>query len=112
MQEALDQFVDWHNNKLVRKQAQKSNISGHVPSQAFQFPEQYGGSQVHTLIPQEAIDAIRAQLPERETWVPADIDAVLSGIWQAQGSVSVTLASAWAQYRSIFAVWQGRGFAV
>jgi hypothetical protein len=99
-QHTLDDFREWHNNKY---------ISAHCPAQAFEFPESYGGQQLHTRVPKAAIDIVRANLPPRQTWLAAEVEKALEDGWIELGSPHLTLATAWDVYRALITQMQGAG---
>jgi hypothetical protein len=64
IQAELDDFRTWWNQHRIRPQADKNLPSGHVPDDALQHPEMFGGLRCRIPIPKEAINELRSYLTE------------------------------------------------
>ncbi|KAJ7659812.1 hypothetical protein DFH06DRAFT_1130567 [Mycena polygramma] len=64
LQARLDEFRLWWNHHRVRTQPEKNMPSGHVPLDAFDHPQNYGGLDCRIPVPQAAVDELREMVTE------------------------------------------------
>ncbi|KAJ7170403.1 hypothetical protein C8R43DRAFT_1152952 [Mycena crocata] len=88
VQAELDDFQIYWNQHRIRPQANKRMPSGHVPADALEHPEIFGGINCFVKVPQDTIKDLRAFLTEevgpREehlSWVSAEFAAVVEEVY-------------------------------
>ncbi|KAJ6531357.1 hypothetical protein DFH09DRAFT_1093216 [Mycena vulgaris] len=64
LQAELDEFRRFWNHHRVRSQLEKNMPSGHVPYNALDHPQNYGGFDHRIPVPQEAVDDLRKMVTE------------------------------------------------
>jgi hypothetical protein len=102
VQAELDEFRTWWNQHRVRHQPDKNMPSGHVPDDALEHPQMFGGLNCIIPIPKEAVNELRAYLTEevgpREThlsWYTDEFAATAEAAYQSIGCPAYTLDTAW-----------------
>ncbi|PPQ75874.1 hypothetical protein CVT24_000811, partial [Panaeolus cyanescens] len=93
VQSQLDQFSEYWNNHRIRKQAEKSNMSGKSPRHGFTVPEA-PAEDCKIEVDQVVIEALRAQIsiPREEAmrWVDEDFDVSAKEAFATIGHPSLT----------------------
>jgi hypothetical protein len=76
--------------------------SGHVPSDAFDHPQNYGGIDCRIPVPQAAVDDLRKMVTEdvgpREahlSWFSTEFDELARSIYMQIGRPTLSLQTAW-----------------
>jgi hypothetical protein len=102
LQAKLDEFRLWWNHHHVRRQKDKNMPSGHVPSDAFDHPQNFGGLDCRIPVPKTAVDDLRKMLTEdvgpRDThlsWFEADFGDLAESIYLQIGKPTLSLETAW-----------------
>lgn len=105
MQASLDEFRIWWNQHTIRRQANKDMPSGHVPQDAVDHPEMFGGIDCLIQVPHDVIDDLRQYLTEevgpRDQFLqfyPYDFEPVASQAYQIIGSPQISLITAWSVF--------------
>ncbi|KAJ7903990.1 hypothetical protein B0H13DRAFT_1881929 [Mycena leptocephala] len=62
LQAQLDEFRPWWNHHRVCTQKDKNMPSGHIPSDAFDHPQNFGGLDCRIPVPQAAVDDLRKMI--------------------------------------------------
>ncbi|KAF7311274.1 hypothetical protein MKEN_01029000 [Mycena kentingensis (nom. inval.)] len=104
MQQALDEFCDWWNNHRVRHQHDKIMPSGHIPTQALEYPAMFAALDCRIQVPHKAIESLRAEVTREEgsksyfqAWpgLTAEFNAYASRIYVDIGEPEMTMATGW-----------------
>ncbi|KAJ7312478.1 hypothetical protein DFH08DRAFT_717654 [Mycena albidolilacea] len=102
LQAQLDAFRIYWNHHRVRSQKDKNMPSGHVPADAFNHPQNFGGLDCRIPIPKAAVDEMRRILAEevgpREnhlSWFSAEFAALAENIYTQIGKPTLSLDTAW-----------------
>jgi hypothetical protein len=102
LQVQLDAFRIYWNHHRVRSQKDKNMPSGHVPADAFNHPQNFGGLDCRIPIPKAAVDEMRRILAEevgpREnhlSWFSAEFAALAENIYTQIGKPTLSLDTAW-----------------
>ncbi|KAJ7512411.1 hypothetical protein B0H11DRAFT_1698749 [Mycena galericulata] len=110
VQAELDDFRTYWNQHKIRPQAEKSMPSGHVPADALEHPEFWGGINCLIKVPKETFKDLRAFLTEevgsREEhlqWVTDDFAAMAENIHKSLGLPKITLENSWEVFRKMSA---------
>ncbi|KAF8187655.1 hypothetical protein K438DRAFT_1525312, partial [Mycena galopus ATCC 62051] len=64
LQAELDEFRLWWNHHQVRTQVDKNMPSGHVPLDALEHPQNYGGIDCRIPVPEECVDDLRQMITD------------------------------------------------
>ncbi|KAF8519423.1 hypothetical protein JB92DRAFT_3112377 [Gautieria morchelliformis] len=95
----LDDFIAYWNSHRVRTQHNKLMPSGATPSNIFTSPQAYGGERCSIPVSQEAIDALRKNIPfnreEALNFCDEDFSAIASGVWSDLNSPPHTVSNGW-----------------
>ncbi|EAU92437.1 hypothetical protein CC1G_00656 [Coprinopsis cinerea okayama7 len=104
VQEHLDRFRTYFNNRRVRPQDDKILPSKHIPADALEHPDLYipGTKSCLIDVPSELVDDCRRYLEEdvgpREnylSWFSEDFDVIAGLVYDDIGSPKVTTQTAW-----------------
>ncbi|KAJ7021426.1 hypothetical protein C8F04DRAFT_1241391 [Mycena alexandri] len=102
LQAELEEFRIWWNHHRVRPQKEKNMPSGHVPADAFDHPQNFGGLDCLIEVPQTAVDDLRSMMTEEVgpkdahlSWFTADFDELAENIYEQIGKPPSTLETAW-----------------
>lgn len=105
VQDALDEFCVWWNQHTVRRQPDKDMPSGHVPQDAVEHPQLFGGIDCLIRIPKDTIDDMRQYLAEEvgprekfQQFFPAEFQLIASDVHAAIGNPQITLLTAWSVF--------------
>ncbi|KAJ7123737.1 hypothetical protein C8R44DRAFT_840569 [Mycena epipterygia] len=116
VQAELDDFRTYWNQHKIRPQADKNMPSGHVPADALEHPELYGGINCFIRVPLDTIKELRAFLTEevgpREqhlSWVSDDFAKIAEEVHQSLGSPKVTLENSWEIFKHMSATMEELG---
>ncbi|KAF8511093.1 hypothetical protein JB92DRAFT_3144212 [Gautieria morchelliformis] len=95
----LDDFIAYWNSHRVRTQHNKLMPSGATPCNIFTSPGAYGGERCSIPVSQEAIDALRKNIPfnheEALNFCDEDFSAIASGVWSDLNSPPRTVSNGW-----------------
>ncbi|KAF8508556.1 hypothetical protein JB92DRAFT_2832320 [Gautieria morchelliformis] len=98
-QAILDDFVACWNSHRVWTQHNKLMPSGATPRNIFTSPQAYGGEQCSIPVSQEAIDALRKNIPfnreEALNFCDEDFSAIANGVWSDLNSPPRTVSNGW-----------------
>ncbi|KAJ7829855.1 hypothetical protein B0H14DRAFT_3716288 [Mycena olivaceomarginata] len=108
VQAELDEFrTYWH---LVRSQPNKNMPSGHVPADALEHPEVFGGINCLIKVPKETLANLRVFLTEEVgprsehlQWVDDEFAAIAEAVYKSIGSPHITLTNSWEIFRKMSA---------
>ncbi|KAJ7877863.1 hypothetical protein B0H13DRAFT_2235847 [Mycena leptocephala] len=102
LQAKLDEFRLWWNHHRVRRQKDKNMPSGHVPSDAFDHPQNFGGLDCRIPVPKTAVDDLQKMLTEdvgprdiHLSWFEADFGDLAESIYLQIGKPTLSLETAW-----------------
>ncbi|KAJ7711343.1 hypothetical protein B0H14DRAFT_3099359 [Mycena olivaceomarginata] len=101
LQAQVDKFRLWWNHRRVRTQKDKNMPSGHVPSDTFDHPQNFGGLDCRIPVPQVAIDDLRKMITEvglRDAhllWYSAEFAELAEYIYMQIGKPTLSLQTAW-----------------
>lgn len=104
VQTSLDEFREYWNQHRVRNQEFKYMPSGHVPIDALEHPQRFGGTNCLIPVPKNTIDEFRGYLAENEdigtrdsclAFYSAEFASLAAAAHQAIGSPSITIHNAW-----------------
>jgi hypothetical protein len=104
MQIELDNFAEWWNHHRVRHQHEKIMPSGHVPTQALNYPDIFAALDCRIAIPNEAVAELRAEINREEgsrarfqAWpgLTAEFNIHASQIYAEIGEPELTMARGW-----------------
>lgn len=102
VQAELDEFCVWWNQHTVRQQPDKDMPSGHVPQDALEHPQLFGGLDCLIRLPKESIDNLRQYLAEEvgprekfQQFFPNEFILVATQVHSALGSPEISLLTAW-----------------
>ncbi|KAF7288886.1 hypothetical protein MIND_01404500 [Mycena indigotica] len=102
IQAELDEFQQYWNSHTVRFQKEKLMPSGHVPSDAREHPEAYGGIDCFIQVPRATVNELRETLSEevgpREQhleWVSPSFDVFATLVYNSIGKPLLTLENSW-----------------
>ncbi|KAJ7453495.1 hypothetical protein FB451DRAFT_1050178 [Mycena latifolia] len=108
VQAELDDFRIYWNQHKIRAQANKNMPSGHVPADALEHPELFGGISCFIKVPQETLKELRAFLTEevgpREDhlrWVAEDFAKIAEEVHRSLGSPKITLENSWVIFKNM-----------
>ncbi|KAG6907095.1 hypothetical protein DXG01_010544 [Tephrocybe rancida] len=108
LQNALDDFTKYWNNHRIRKQADKNNVSGTTPTNAFIVPETYGGKDCRIKVDLTTVDALRKAIPvSREDamrWVEDEFSDRAQLAYVAIGSPGMEALSGWNTFSHMITV--------
>ncbi|KAJ7092528.1 hypothetical protein C8R43DRAFT_1049877 [Mycena crocata] len=102
IQGELDEFRVYWNQHRIRAQPNKTMPSGHVPVDALEHPEIYGGINCFIKIPKETIDNLREVLTQEVgprsdhlQWVDDEFSSLAESVHKSIGSPKITLNNSW-----------------
>ncbi|KAJ6505054.1 hypothetical protein C8R45DRAFT_923360 [Mycena sanguinolenta] len=102
LQAQLDEYRLYWNHHRVRTQKDKNMPSGHVPADAFDHPQNFGGIDCRIQIPQAAVDDMRKMITaevgprgDHLSWFSAEFDELAERIYTQIGKPSLSLQTAW-----------------
>ncbi|KAF7301184.1 hypothetical protein MIND_00682900 [Mycena indigotica] len=102
VQAELDDFRSYWNSHKIRYQADKIMPSGHVPSDAAEHPQLFGGINCFIKVPVATVEDLRAALSDevgpREQhlrWVSPEFEQFAQTVYESLGRPDLTLASSW-----------------
>ncbi|KAJ7151306.1 hypothetical protein C8R43DRAFT_1004776 [Mycena crocata] len=102
IQGELDEFRVYWNQHRIRAQPNKTMPSGHVPVDALEHPEIYGGINCFIKIPKETIDNLREVLTQEVgprsdhlQWVDNEFSSLAESVHKSIGSPKITLNNSW-----------------
>ncbi|KAJ6489689.1 hypothetical protein C8R47DRAFT_977824 [Mycena vitilis] len=108
VQAELDEFRTWWNQHQIRPQANKNMPSGHVPADALEHPEFYGGINCFIKVPPETITELRHFLTqevgprsEHLDWVDAEFAVLAETVHKSLGSPHITLETSWEVFKKM-----------
>ncbi|KAJ6538251.1 hypothetical protein DFH09DRAFT_1399594 [Mycena vulgaris] len=108
LQAELDEFRRFWNHHRVRSQPEKNMPSGHVPYNALDHPQNYGGLDHRIPVPQEAVNDLRKMVTEnigpREdhlSWVSNDFNNLAHAIYKQIGKPELSLSTAWDGFQAM-----------
>jgi hypothetical protein len=108
LQAKLEEFRIWWNHHRVRPQKEKNMPSGHVPADAFDHPQNFGGLDCLIEVPQTAVDDLRNMMTEdvgpRDThlsWFTAEFDELAENVYKQIGKPTLSLESAWGVFEKM-----------
>ncbi|KAJ7036966.1 hypothetical protein C8F04DRAFT_1209932 [Mycena alexandri] len=108
LQAKLEEFRIWWNHHRVRPQKEKNMPSGHVPADAFDHPQNFGGLDCLIEVPQTAVDDLRSMMTEEVgprdahlSWFTADFDELAENIYEQIGKPPSTLETAWGVFEKM-----------
>ncbi|KAJ6470744.1 hypothetical protein C8R47DRAFT_1148134 [Mycena vitilis] len=108
LQAQLDEFRVWWNHHRVRAQKDKYMPSGHVPADAFDHPQNYGGLDCRIPVPQGAVDDLRAMVTEEVgprdehlSWFTAEFHELAEAIYLQIHKPTLTLDTAWDVFQAM-----------
>ncbi|KAJ7856075.1 hypothetical protein B0H14DRAFT_2352896, partial [Mycena olivaceomarginata] len=108
LQAKLEEFRIWWNHHRVRPQKEKNMPSGHVPADAFDHPQNFGGLDCLIEVPQTAVDDLRNMMTEdvgpRDThlsWFTAEFDELAENVYKQIRKPTLSLESAWGVFEKI-----------
>ncbi|KAJ7769746.1 hypothetical protein B0H14DRAFT_2402474, partial [Mycena olivaceomarginata] len=108
LQAKLEEFRIWWNHHRVRLQKEKNMPSGHVPADAFDHPQNFGGLDCLIEVPQTAVDDLRNMMTEdvgpRDThlsWFTAEFDELAENVYKQIGKPTLSLESAWGVFEKM-----------
>ncbi|KAJ6601598.1 hypothetical protein B0H10DRAFT_2167416 [Mycena sp. CBHHK59/15] len=99
LQAQLEEFRLWWNHPRVHTQKDKNMPSGHVPSDAFDHPQNFGGLDCQIPVPKAAVDDLREMVTEDV----GSRDAHLScrEIYAQIGKPTLSLQTAWEVFQAM-----------
>lgn len=102
VQAALDEFCVWWNQHTVCRQPDKDMPSGHVPQDAVEHPQLFGGVNCLIHLPKDTIHNLRNYLAEEvgprekyQQFFPDEFISVATQVHSALGSPEISLLTAW-----------------
>jgi len=100
LQGELDRFVEFANNRRMRKQKEKLLPSGVLASYAYTFPDQFGGEDclipVETAVVKEILDDMEQEKEALMDWgVPEEFAAEAEKALKAAKLGPVTVKNVW-----------------
>jgi hypothetical protein len=102
VQAELEGFRNWWNYHHIRRQADKTMPSGHVPIDALEHPNLYAGLNCLIPVSPEAIHNLREYLEEdvgprssHLDWVSQDFAALAAEAHRSIGAPIITFTNAW-----------------
>ncbi|KAJ7021265.1 hypothetical protein C8F04DRAFT_1314842 [Mycena alexandri] len=108
VQAELNEFRTWWNQHQIRSQRNKNMPSGHVPADALEHPEFYGGINCFIKVPKEMIVELREFLTEEVgprskhlDWVDAEFATLAKSVHDALGSPQITLTNSWEIFKEM-----------
>ncbi|KAJ6564916.1 hypothetical protein DFH09DRAFT_1278761 [Mycena vulgaris] len=108
LQAELDEFRRFWNHHRVRSQPAKNMPSGHVPYNALDHPQNYGGLDHRIPVPQEAVNDLRKMITDnigpREdhlSWVSNDFNNLAHAIYKQIGKPELSLSTAWDGFQAM-----------
>ena len=108
IQAQLTEFQVWWNQHHIRSQADKNMPSGHVPTQALRYPEQFAGLNCLIKVPKEAIRELRDTLEadvgpyaQHMSWFSEDFRLHAEAAYATLSSPPISLNNAWSIFRSL-----------
>ncbi|KAF7345954.1 hypothetical protein MVEN_01617900 [Mycena venus] len=106
LQAELDEFRLWWNHHQVRTQVDKNMPSGHVPLDALEHPQNYGGIDCRIPVPEECVNDLRQMITDdvgpREahlSWYTRDFGELAQVIYEQIGKPDLSLDTAWDVFR-------------
>jgi hypothetical protein len=111
VQQMLDRFCAYWNTHKIRCQKNKQLPSSHSPDVACMNPELFGGQDCRITVPKDALDRVReiltAQVGPRDQhlrWCTQDFHDQADTAYEAIGSPTLTLDSAWVVFTQMLVV--------
>ncbi|KAJ7139311.1 hypothetical protein C8R44DRAFT_606323 [Mycena epipterygia] len=108
LQAQLDEFRLWWNHHRIRTQKDKNMPSGHVPYDALEHPQNYGGLACRIPVPQGAVDDLRKMLVEdvdprdaHLSWFTGEFDDLASRIYDKVGQPVLSLDTKWDVFQAM-----------
>ncbi|KAF7371791.1 hypothetical protein MVEN_00035800 [Mycena venus] len=108
LQAQLDEFCLWWNQHRVRTQKDKNMPSGHVPSDAFDHPQNFGGLDCRIPVPQAAVDDMRKMITEEIgprdahlSWFNPEFGQLAEAIYTQIGEPALSLETAWDVFQNM-----------
>ncbi|KAG6836326.1 hypothetical protein H0H93_009076 [Arthromyces matolae] len=105
LQRELNKFTEYWNNHRIRYQADKPNVSGVSPRQAFTCPNAYNGEDCKIEVDQQVIDALRREIPvprkEAMRWVSDEFAEVAQAAYEHLGSPEMSPQAGWAIFSAM-----------
>ncbi|KAJ7767164.1 hypothetical protein B0H16DRAFT_1716801 [Mycena metata] len=102
LQAKLEEFRIWWNHHRVRSQKEKNMPSGHIPADAFEHPQNFGGLDCLIEVPQSAVNDLRDMITEEVgprdvhlSWFTAEFDELAGNIYEQIGKPMISLETAW-----------------
>ncbi|KAF7310263.1 hypothetical protein MIND_00400200 [Mycena indigotica] len=102
IQAELDEFRQYWNSHKIRFQPEKIMPSGHIPSDAAEYPQLFGGINCFIKVPASTVEDIRevlsAEVGPREqhlSWVTPEFDTFARTIYEMIERPTLTLESSW-----------------
>ncbi|KAF8573693.1 hypothetical protein K439DRAFT_1624886 [Ramaria rubella] len=108
-QSVLDEFTTYWNNHRVHSQKNKLMPSGATSRDIFTSSQAYGGEHCSIPMPQDAIDALQADLPhsrqEALQFVDDQFSDIANQVWNHLGSPPCTVSSGWDIFAKMLSLW-------
>ncbi|KAJ6525586.1 hypothetical protein B0H10DRAFT_1864030 [Mycena sp. CBHHK59/15] len=108
LQAQLEEFRLWWNHHRVRTQKDKNMPSGHVPSDAFDHPQNFGGLDCRIPVPKAAVDDLREMVTEdvgsrdaHLSWFTTEFDKLAETIYAQIGKPTLSLQTAWEVFQAM-----------
>ncbi|KAJ6507923.1 hypothetical protein C8R47DRAFT_62272 [Mycena vitilis] len=102
VQAELDEFRVYWNQHRIRDQPKKNMPSGHVPADALEHPEFFGGINCLIKVPPETVQDLRSFLTEEVgprdehlAWVSTEFAAIADAVHESLGHPKITLENSW-----------------
>jgi len=102
VQAELDDFLVYWNLRQVRSQPEKMLPSNHVPQDAVEHPEMYGGIDCLVRVPKSVVDDLRQFLAEEvgsrehfQMFYAPSFHAYASKVHRDLGAPHISLGNAW-----------------
>ncbi|KAJ7291675.1 hypothetical protein C8J57DRAFT_1588176 [Mycena rebaudengoi] len=108
LQAQLEEFRIWWNHHRVRSQKEKNMPSGHVPYDALDHPQNYGGMDCRIPVPQAAVDDLRQMVTEdvgprdaHLSWYSAEFHVLADQVYAEIGRPTLSVDTAWDVFQTM-----------
>ncbi|KAF7371801.1 hypothetical protein MVEN_00036800 [Mycena venus] len=108
LQAQLDAFRIYWNHHRVRSQKDKNMPSGHVPADAFNHPQNFGGLECRIPIPKAAVNDMRKMITEEIgprdahlSWFNPEFGQLAEAIYTQIGEPALSLETAWDVFQNM-----------